>query len=450
MCQLRTAVMLGWMLGAAASTAQIRCLDDSVPAALTPPLTTPQAAAEGTPRDRLAALVRSAIERSHAVGAATLLADAALRDIDEAAAAHDLQAGATLGLGPQGERSGRMSEGALLRFSGSIQVSMMMYDGGRTRRLVDWRNELAEAARLGQINTQEQVAASTVALALERSRYRQQAQVYAQQVRKMACLTQALESIVATDRGRASELVQARKSLQTAELAQAQAQSQVRQVEVRLRRMAGTDLPSPEGLATAVLEIPSLPAALADAAQSAQIAQLSAQSAAADNLAQSVELSTRPKLGWTLEGSAADGTGGLKLPPRTAAAGFTVSLNIPLRNPGIDAASDSARKRARAAMMQRDDALEARRQRIAETHEQTTATLDRARRLGTALRDSDQLRNFTLQQWQQLGRRSLFDVMSAEAEHYNLRVQYVNALHDAQQLNALVWSLSRGVWEWLR
>jgi outer membrane protein TolC len=127
-----------------------------------------------------------------------------------------------------------------------------------------------------------------------------------------------------------------------------------------------------------------------------------------------------------------------------------VSLNIPLRNPGIEAASDSARKRARAAMMQRDDALEARRQRIAETHEQTTATLDRARRLGTALRDSDQLRNFTLQQWQQLGRRSLFDVMSAEAEHYNLRVQYVNALHDAQQLNALVWSLSRGVWEWLR
>ena len=225
-----------------------------------------------------------------------------------------------------------------MRVGRAIRLRLRVYDGGRTRRLVEWRTERAEAARLGQINTQEQVAASTVALALERSRYRQQAQVYAQQVRKMACLTQALESIVATDRGRASELVQARKSLQTAELAQAQAQSQLRQVEVRLRRVAGTDLPSPEGLATAVLEIPSLPTALADAALSAQIAQLSAQSAAADNLAQSVELPTRPKLGWTPAGSAADGTGGLRPPPRPAPAGCTAHPHTPPRNAGNAAA----------------------------------------------------------------------------------------------------------------
>ena len=113
-------------------------------------------------------------------------------------------------------------------------------------------------------------------------------------------------------------------------------------------------------------------------------------------------------------------------------------------------ASDAAYKRARAAYMQRDDALEARRQRVTDTHEQTVAALDRARRVSAVLRDSDQLRNFTLQQWQQLGRRSLFDVMSAEAEHYNLRVQYVNALHDGQQLNVVLQSLGRGVVEWLR
>ena len=450
MCQARVVFMLGWALGAAASTAQIRCLDDSLPVASAPAPAPALAAAEVTPRERLATLVRSAIERSHAVGAAALLADAAQSDVEEAAAAHDLRIDASLGLGPQADRAGRASQGAWLRLGGAVQVGMMMYDGGRTRRLVDWRTELSEAARLGQINAQEQVAASTVALALERSRYRQQTLVYAQQVRKMACLVQALESIVAADRGRASELVQARKSLQTAELALAQTQAQLRQAETRLRRIAGSELPSPDGLATAVLEIRPLPEALADAAQSAQIAQLSAQSAAADSLAQSVELSTRPRLGWSLEGSAADATGGLNLPPRTAAASFTVNLNIPLLTPGVAAASDAARKRARAAVMQRDDALESRRQRIAEAHEQTAASLDRARRLGGALRDSEQLRNFTLQQWQQLGRRSLFDVISAEAEHYGLRVQYVNALHDAQQLNALVWSLSRGVGEWLR
>ena len=44
----------------------------------------------------------------------------------------------------------------------------------------------------------------------------------------------------------------------------------------------------------------------------------------------------------------------------------------------------------------------------------------------------------------------MFDVMSAEGEHYNLRVAHVNALHDGQQMNAVLLSLGRGVAEWLR
>ena len=65
------------------------------------------------------------------------------------------------------------------------------------------------------------------------------------------------------------------------------------------------------------------------------------------------------------------------------------------------------------------------------------------------VRNSDRVRGFTLQQWQQLGRRSLFDVMSAESEHYNLRVAYVNALHDGQQASALLRSLGLGISAWL-
>ena len=54
---------------------------------------------------------------------------------------------------------------------------------------------------------------------------------------------------------------------------------------------------------------------------------------------------------------------------------------------------------------------------MAEVHEQALSSLDRAKRVADVLRDSEQVRNFTLQQWQQLGRRSLFDVMAAESEH---------------------------------
>jgi outer membrane protein TolC len=127
-----------------------------------------------------------------------------------------------------------------------------------------------------------------------------------------------------------------------------------------------------------------------------------------------------------------------------------LAVTIPLLHPGVTAASDAARKRARAAELQRAEALESRRFRAAEVHEQTTASFDRARRVAGVLRDSDQVRNFTLQQWQQLGRRSLFDVMGAESEHYNLRITYVNALHDGQQLNANLQTLGRGVREWLK
>jgi len=78
-------------------------------------------------------------------------------------------------------------------------------------------------------------------------------------------------------------------------------------------------------------------------------------------------------------------------------------------------------------------------------HEQAVSSFDRARRVVDVLRDSDRVRNFTLQQWQQLGRRSLFDVMASEGDHYGLRVSYVNALYDGQQSTALLWSLGQGV-----
>ena len=79
-----------------------------------------------------------------------------------------------------------------------------------------------------------------------------------------------------------------------------------------------------------------------------------------------------------------------------------------------------------------------------------TSSVGRAKRVADVLRDSEQVRNFTLHQWQQLGKPSLFDVMAAEADHDNMRVAHVNALQDVQQLNANLLSLGRGVIEWLR
>jgi outer membrane protein TolC len=316
---------------------------------------------------------------------------------------------------------------------------MPIFDGGRTTDMIDWRKNLSESARLGQINSQEQVALQTVSLAIERSRYRLQVQVYNQYARKMSCLVEALETIVRADKGRTSELVQAQKNLQQAEISQSQTISMVKQIETRLRRFVGDALPPSEGLSSVLLTPPPLNDLLAQAESAPEIEQLKAQANAAEAYARSVSDSRWPQVSLLANGNQIRGAGN----STNWSAGVNVS--VPLFNLPTGYAVDSSQRRAEAAKLQRADALEGRKFRIAEVHEQAVSSFDRARRVVDVLRDSDRVRNFTLQQWQQLGRRSLFDVMASEGDHYGLRVAYVNALYDAQQSTALLWSLGSGV-----
>ena len=444
-CVLGCALALAW-----AGPLAARCVDETLVESSLEANANPSAADPG-PRAALQSLVREALTRSHQVGASMLLAEAARDDVEETRAGKRVQASMGGGLGPDLNSARQtQTETTALQLRATLIASQLLYDGGRTDRLTDWRTQLAESARYGQLTVQEQVALNTVSLALERSRYRQHAVVYGQYVRKMGCLVEALETIVRTDRGRASELVQARKSQSQAELSMTQAQSQVRQVEIRLRRLVGDGLPPVGGLPSLLLNVPDLQGLVAEVEQSSEIAALNAQAQALDQYALSVQAAGKPQLSWNLSGSHANGGGGSRGPTRNGTFSVGLTLNMPLLNPGVAPATDAARKRARAAELQKAEALEARRFRAAEVHEQTQSSFDRARRVGAVLRDSDQVRNFTLQQWQQLGKRSLFDVMGAEGEHYNLRINYVNALHDGQQLNANLLSLGRGVNQWLQ
>ena len=449
---LLTRLLLGAVAAlACAGGAAASCLDEekleTLPSMAADGRSPPPAPVE--PRRALQQLVGDALARNQGIGAARLLAEAAELDIGEAAAGKKLQAGLTTGISPVLESANGRNNSSLQARAG-INLSQTLYDGGRNDRLVDWRRQQAESARLGMLSTQEQISLATIAMALERSRLRMQAVIYGQNVRKLGCLVQALETIVAADKGRTSELVQARKQLQQAELQQVQSQSQARQVEARLRRVAGDGLPGTDGMASVLLPVPELPAVLAAAERSVEIHQLAANARALTEIARVVEAGNKPLVSWNLGASALLSGGGGSGNPRNTSLGGGVTLTLPLLNPALEYSSQAARKRAAAADLQRADALEQRRQRIVDVHEQASAAFDRVRRVGLVLRDSDRLRNFTLQQWQQMGRRSLFDVLAAESDHYNLRVQYINALHDGQQMNATLQSLGTGLADWLR
>ncbi|MFZ2990251.1 TolC family protein, partial [Ideonella sp.] len=326
----------------------------------------------------------------------------------------------------------------------SISVSAPLYDAGRINHLTRWRESLADAARQGQLSAQEQIALQTVAISLDRSRYRLHVQVWSQYAQKVCSLVDSLEQIVAADRGRGSELVQARKTLQQVLLSRAQSMTQLRLSETRLRRLVGDTLPEAAGMSSLLLEAPDLARLQAQAGDAPNIAQLAAQANAAGSLADATEAGHKPQAGWQV--SVGKNLTGNKEGQWSAG----VTFSMPLFNPGAAPAAQSARLRAEAARLQRADALEALGSRLAEVHEQASAAMSRARDVVQVLKSSERVREDTLLQWRQLGKRSLFDVMSAEGDHFNLRIAYVDALHDGQQSVALMWSLAGGVQNPLR
>ena len=431
-----------------APSSNSRCISDessdpqTVPALRAVPAAAGSASQPGAgiaPRMNLLAMVRSAIQRSNAVGAAKLLSEAAAIDIDEAHAAYWPQVGISGQIG--GIDAGAPNSPSVhgKQFQGGVNVSALLYDGGHTRDMTDYRTHLAEVAKFGEVSVQEQVALQTVSLALDRSRYTVEAQVYDQYARKMSCLVEALEMIVSADRGRTSELVQARKTQQQAELQRDQVLSQKRLTEIRLRRFVGDDLPPTEGVASVMLDTPALPDLLTMAARAAEIQSLDSQAAALDSYVKAVLDGQKPQLGLLVAATKSAGAGD----SRSVSGGIT--FNWQIFNAANKYTTQAAQKRAAAARMNREDALEARKYRMAEVHEQAEHAMERARSVIEILHNSELVRNFTLQQWQQLGRRSLFDVMAAEGDHYNMRVQYVDALYDTQQSNALLWSLGLGL-----
>jgi adhesin transport system outer membrane protein len=436
------------MAAPAAPAANGRCIGDegsdpqnapisrTVPAS---PSSAPLPADYRAPRANLLTMVQSAIRRSNAVGAAKLLAESAALDIDEARAARIPQVGLSGQLG--GIDAGAVNAASTrgTQFQGSVTVSAPLYDGGRIHDLADWRSHLADAARFGEIGAQEQVALQTVSLALERSRYTVESQVYEQYARKMSCLVEALQQIVAADRGRTSELVQARKTQQQAELSRDASLSQKRLAEIRLRRFVGDDLPPTDGITSVMLDTPALGDLVTLASRSSDIQALDSQAAALDSYVRAVLDGQKPQLGVLVAATKSAGAGD----SRSISGGLTVTWQI--FNAANGYTTDSARKRAAAARLQREDALEARKYRMGEVHEQAEHSMERARQVVEILHNSELVRNYTLQQWQQLGRRSLFDVMAAEGDHYSMRVQYVDALYDTQQSNALLWSLGLGL-----
>lgn len=400
------------------------------------------------PQTQLQLIAREASRRSAEVGAARLLAEAAAFDLEETKAGRypRVSVSGTLA-GGESKVSNDVGSSISRGSQSNVSVGMTapLYDGGRLNQMSLYRSQLLGMAKLGTNVTQEQVVLTAVMTALERNRYRLQAQVYQQHVRKMSCLVEALEQIVSEDKGRTSELVQARKTQAQTELSRDAALAQSRQIDLRLRKLIGDQLVPGDGITVALAQVPEIGEINRQIERSNDVQQLLVQADALDSYRKALEAGQRPQLNWLL-----NKTEGLAGKNHTSSwqAGVTVSYTL-FNGFSDKAAASAASKRAEAARQQHAELLATRFARTAEVYDVATTSFERAKRYVEVLRDSERVRNFTFQQWSQLGRRSLFDVMSAESDHFGLRIAYVNALYDGFSANAQLRSMGKGLAEWL-
>jgi len=426
-----------------------RCTDDVMPPTRAgknaPATAAPDTEAPLDPMTQLQLIAREAARRSAEVGAAKLLAEAADYDLEETKGGRYPQVSVSGTVGPGRTQVDGVTTQKGTQANVSLNVSSNLWDGGRLNRLTEWRSQLAGSAKYGAASTQEQVVLEAVTTALERNRFRLQAQVYQQYARKMSCLVEALEGIVSEDKGRASELVQARKTQAQTELSRDAALAQSRQIEFRLRKLIGDKLTLGDGITVPLAAIPEIGEINRQIEFGSDAQQLRTQAEAMESYAKAVVAGQKPQLNWAISK-----TEGMAGSAKVSSWQAGVSVSYSLFNGFSDkAASMAANKRAESARQQLSELLATKFARTAEVYDIATTSLERAKRYVDVLRDSEKVRNFTFQQWSQLGKRSLFDVMSSEADHFSLRIAYVNALHDGFAASAQMRSLGAGLSVWL-
>lgn len=425
--------------------AQLRCGEDDAAVVADKARGVDLSIGSSDPRGQLVSLVETALRRSEQIGAATLLAQAARDDWVQASEAGRPSVNATVSGAAAGQQVSGLRQ-QQLQSQLSLGFSMPLWDAGRTASNSAWRAQLAEASRQGLFNAEQQIAVQVVNYSLDRGRLLLQAQIYRQYMRRMSCLVEALEGVVKADKGRASELIQAQKSQMTAELSMEQTISALRSTEFRLKRLVGDTLPPSASYAAVLTQLPDLEGLRDAAAQSADMLALKANSRAQQRYAESVAAQGKPQVSLGGATIASVTNKGSKAGEWNAG----VSLVVPILQPGQQAAEQAASKRAAAAEAQVREALNAKTYQMSDLYSAAEAALDRSRRIVEILRNSERLRAATLVQWQQMGRRSLFDVMGAESDYYSLRVAQLSTLFEAQQALAMLWSLGPGVMAALR
>jgi adhesin transport system outer membrane protein len=397
-------------------------------------------------REQLAELLRTAVAASADARGAEHGLTAAQYDLEQTRAGKTPQVGVSANAGRSRYTQYGKGQYDPADVNGvSLNVSGPLYDGGRIDELTRYRERLLDASGAGLGSTRERVVRDALAAVLERNRYALQLKVHQQHVAKLSCLSRSIDQIVAADPGRASEQVQARSGVRQAEIARDEIQAALRQAEAKLQRIFDSKVGPWTAVGLPLLDLPDLETVLTQVENSPEVRQLRQQADAMRHLARASAAEQSPQVRW--QAGLNSSRQATHLTTQSWSVGATVNYTLSDGGSG-DAAVGAAQERAEAARRAWENAVNERTKAALVYHDTAASAFQRAGRYVDLLKDSDTLRNATYVQWIKLGRRSLFDLISTENEHHQIRLAYVNAMHDGYMATAQLRNAGEGLLSW--
>ncbi|MFJ2387122.1 TolC family protein [Pseudomonas koreensis] len=404
----------------------------------------PGAVSEAEIRALMSSALLQAVERSPQLRQSAAEQKASQADIQEAQGQRlpQIDLGANTRAQSIGGNDSRRSNNEAV----NLNMTTNVFDWGRTSNTIDSRKSLSDAADQAYLVSLETLAEDVSLNLIELEKSRRISTISQQYVDRMGALVEMLKEIVAADRGRVSELTQARARLLEARANMDNAQARVRDTEIRLRKLIGdtpVNLPDNENWALATSDLDRL---VSESHDHPAVRQADARAKASEQHAKSLRAGEKPQLNWVVNKSTGRDDLGREQPWQT-----TLNVNWPVfRGGSATAAREAAYARAdaereRKAQQQLDLEYETR------TADQDARTLlDRADSYRQLTRETDDVRKAFFDQWYHLGRRTLLDVLIAESDYNNNRVSEVSARFDSYQSVVKSYASAGRLLQWIK
>lgn len=307
-----------------------------------------------------------------------------------------------------------------------INVATTLYDFGQTSNTIKTREDQARAATVGIAAEEENTAWELSNAMIELNKQRLIISLSQDYVARMKELTSMLSGIVAVDKGRSSELTQAKGRLLSAQSSLDAAVSKARDTEIVIYRLLGDSQIALPAAAQWNISMPILNAQLANLDRHPTILKARADAQASLSEAAAVRSSGMPSLNWVVSKNTGEDEYGRSQAFQT---GLQMSWGL-FRGGSNSAAERAALARAEANRHLVDEQQRDLEQRVRAANQDAGSLLERADLYQNLKVESDRIRLAFFEQWYHLGKRTLLDVLSAESDYYNNRVNEVSSRFD--------------------